>query len=575
MITDARRLHQNATIECDICIVGAGAAGITLASEFLHNGSDVVLLEGGGTSLERSTQDLYKGEVVNPDRHGRLDLYRQRRFGGTTAVWGGRCAPFDEIDFERRPYLSYSGWPIRKSDLDPYYARAHEYCDLGKYTYQVGVALPHQPSAMIPGLESTEICTDNLWRFSLPTNFAKAFGDDLRRSPNVMVYLHANCLRICTVQNGTAVDHLEVASSKDKRFKIRARQYVLATGGLEVTRLLLVSDDVHAKGIGNDRDLLGRFYLSHMAGDLGQVLFTPKEGRVVWNYEKTADDVYCRRSISISEKRQRCDGLMNFRATLNHPSAGDPRHENGVLSLMYLVKRYFAHRIPPEYSRSLSGLAPLRHVFAHCGNVVTDLGNLTRFSGMWMRKRILSRRKLPSIAFENKANVYTLHFDAEQSPNPSSRVTLADTTDIFGMKRLKVDWRFSEIDSESVVQSCRVISSELERCDAGKMLFQPEHMADHIRTTCGVGSHHIGTTRMAGDSSRGVVDDSCRVYGVENLYIASSSVFPTSGVANPTLTVVALTIRLADHLKAEFRRGNQRTRSRHCDSEVISSSVRA
>jgi choline dehydrogenase-like flavoprotein len=574
MITDARRLPPNSTIKCDICIVGAGAAGITLATELLHSGKDVVLLEGGGARLEKNIQDLYKGEVVNPHRHGRLDLYRERRFGGTTAVWGGRCAPFDEIDFEARPYLSYSGWPIHKRDLDPYYVRAHEYCDLGTYAYQVSEALPHEPAEMIPGLESTDVRTDRLWRFSLPTNFATVFGDALRRSPNVRVYLHANCLKICTAQNGTAVDHLEIASSKETRFEIRARQYVLATGGLEVTRLLLVSDDVHTRGIGNDRDLVGRFYSSHIAGDLGEVLFTPKRGQVVWNYERTVDDVYCRRSISISEKRQRRDRLLNFRATLNHPTPADPRHENGVLSLMYLVKRYFAHRIPPEYSRSLSGLAPLRHVLAHCGNVVNDLGNVTKFSGMWIRKRILSRRKLPSVAFESKSNVYTFHFDAEQSPNPDSRVTLADTTDIFGVKRLKVDWRFSEVDLQSVVQSCGLISSALERCGAGKMLFQPEHIAGHIRTTCGVGSHHIGTTRMAGEPSRGVVDNNCQVHGIENLYIASSSVFPTSGVANPTLTVVALAIRLADHLKPHLRTENQRSRVQHVANEAINSSTR-
>jgi len=157
MITDARRLPPNSIINCDICIIGAGAAGIALASELLHSGKDVVLLEGGGTRLERGMQDLYKGEVVDPDRHGRLELYRQRRFGGTTAVWGGRCAPFDEIDFECRPYLPHSGWPIHKTDLDPYYVRAHEYCDLGTYAYRVSEALPNQPEEMIPGLESSDV----------------------------------------------------------------------------------------------------------------------------------------------------------------------------------------------------------------------------------------------------------------------------------------------------------------------------------------------------------------------------------------------------------------------------------
>ncbi len=549
MVTDARRLPPDFTIRCDICIVGAGAAGITLAHALRNSGKEVVLLEAGGTRLGSSAQDLYKGEVVDPDRHGPLDLYRQRRFGGTTTVWGGRCAPFDDIDFEARPYVPYSGWPINKTDLDPYYLRAHEYCDLGAYSYDVCAALPHQPAEMVPGFESEDVRTDRLWRFSLPTDFGKAFIDALKRSPNVKVYLHANCLKIRTQQNGVSVDHLEVAASENKRFTLRAQQYVLATGGLEVTRLLLVSNDVHPNGIGNDRDLVGRFYISHMTGDLGEVLFAPKGGQVVWNYERAKDDVYCRRTISLKEERQRRDQLLNFRAILSHPPIAHPRHGNGILSAMYLIKRYLAHRIPPEYSKELSGMKPLQQITAHCGNIMKDLGAVTRFSSMWIRKRILSKRKLPSVLFESKSNVYTLHFDAEQSPNPDSRVSLSDKKDVFGIKRLKVDWRFRDVDVQSIVRSCVLISSALARCGVGKMLFRPELMADSIKARCGVGSHHIGTTRMARTPSHGVVDENCRVHGIDNLYIASSSVFPTSSFANPTLTIVALAIRLADHLK--------------------------
>jgi choline dehydrogenase-like flavoprotein len=549
MIIDARELPDGFVVTCDVCIIGAGAAGITLAHELLQSGQKIALMESGGLKLERSTQDLYKGEVVDPARHGRLDMYRQRRFGGTTRVWGGRCAPFDDVDFEVRSHVPHSGWPINKNNLNPYYVRAHMYCDLGAYAYTAHGALPHRPAGFIPGFESPVVRTDRLWRFSLPTDFAQAFGNDLRKSVNVTVYLHANCLKICTQQNGTVVSHVELASSPNKGFRAKARRYVLAAGGLEVTRLLLNSDDIHKNGIGNTRDLLGRFYLSHITGDLGEVSFTPKGGQVIWDYEKSSDGVYCRRSIAIAEDKQRSDQLLNFRATLGHLPAADPRHRNGILSSMYLAKKYITHRIPPEYSRSLSAMEPLRHTALHLRNIGTDLRHVIGFSSRWTRERLLSRRKLPSIVFENKTNTYTLHFDGEQSPNPSSRVTLNGRRDALGMRTMSVDWRFNDLDVSSVIASCQLISNALHCSGAGRMLFRPELMSDSIRTNCSVGSHHLGTTRMAASPCQGVVNENCRVHEIENLYISSSSVFPTSGVANPTLTIVALSIRLADRFR--------------------------
>jgi choline dehydrogenase-like flavoprotein len=567
MITDARRLPPDFIISCDICLVGAGAAGIALAKELCGSGKDVVLLESGGTRAASDTQDLYKGEVDNPGQHGRLDLYRQRRFGGTTAVWGGRCAPLDDIDFEPRSYVPHSGWPITRKHLDPYYARAHDYCDLGAYIYEAKDALPHA-SELIPGFKSSEVSTDRLWRFSLPTDFSKAFGDLLSDAANVRVYLHATCLRIRARQNGGAVDYLEIATTNTKRVTVRARQYVLCAGGLETTRLLLVSNDVYDKGIGNGHDLLGRYYLSHITGDLGEIRFTPTQGRVAWDYEKTIDSVYCKRSMSITEATQRLKQLPNFRATLNHPPVADPRHKNGILSAMYLIKRYVACRISPEYSRALSEVAPLQHVVGHIKNLVNDSANLARFSQMWIRERLLSKRKLPSVMFESHSNTYTLHFDAEQFPDPDSRVTLSDTPDVFGIKRLRVHWKFNDSDVTNAIRSCQLITTSLTRCGAGLVLFDPELMADHIKSSCTVGSHHIGTTRMASYPSGGVVDENCRIHGVDNLYVASSSVFPTSGVANPTLTIVALAIRLADHLRLAGRSGELSTHTR-CNVKAL------
>ena len=420
MITDARKLPSGLIIECDACIVGAGAAGITLAHELRNSGKQVVLLEGGGTRLDSSIQDLYKGEVVNPEQHGPLDQYRQRRFGGTTAVWGGRCAPFTAIDFEERSWVPYSGWPIHKRDLDYYYVRAHQYCELGEYSYEVPTALPHQPKEMIPGFHANDVRTDQLWRFSPPTHFGKAFIGALNQSRNISVYLNSNCLKIRLQQNGGSVDHLQVVSA-DKMFSVRAQLYVLATGGLEATRLLLVSNDVHRRGIGNDRDLVGRFYLSHMTGDVGEVLFTPKGGDVLWGYERANDSVYCRRTLSISEAKQCKDQLLNFRAILNHPPIADPRHGNAILSAMYLTKRYLAHRVPPEYSKSLSGMMPLQRVLAHSGNVVKDFGNVGKFSTMWVRKRLLVEGSFLQSCW--RVNQIFIHYTSTQS---SRRIGIAE-----------------------------------------------------------------------------------------------------------------------------------------------------
>jgi len=553
MLIDARKLIPGTVLDCDICVVGTGAAGMTTAHEFVNRGLKVLVLEAGGTRLESKTQDLYKGEVADRS-HGALDRYRQRRLGGTTVVWGGRCAPFDDVDFERREHVPYSGWPIRKSDLDPYYERAHAYCHLGDYNYSAAESLPNAPAEFIPGFRSDQVDADRLWRFSLPTDFAKAYLDALKQSRNVTVCTHANALKLMTPEQGGAVEHLLVGTIGQRTFRVRAKSYVLAMGGLETTRLLLVSNDVHPRGIGNDGDLVGRFYISHMTGDLGEVTFTPKGGPVVWNYEQTPEGIYCKRALGILEQTQRTQGLMNFRAILSHSSASDPAHGNGVISSMYLIKRFLMHRIPPEYSRALAGSGALEHVAAHSGNVLRDFPRLLSFSAMWTRKRLLSTRKFPSLAFESRSNTYTIHYDGEQAPNRQSRVTLSDQKDAFAIPRLRVDWRCQDADVESVLRSCELIGQSLAESGTGRLQFNPRVRAAAVRDN-GVGSHHIGTTRMASDPQCGVVDDNCRVFGMANLYIASSSVFPTSGCANPTLTIVALAARLADHLQEVHSRG--------------------
>jgi choline dehydrogenase-like flavoprotein len=529
---------MDTTIHCDVCIVGAGAAGITVAHELRHSGRKVVLLESGGIGPQTKIQRLNEGEIVDPAHHGPLTQYRKRRFGGTTTVWGGWCAPFDEIDFESRPYVPSSGWPIELRDLDPYYRRAHDYCELGSYAYDVTLAGLGSYSSMLPRFSSEDVNVNALWRCSPPTNFGRRYRESLKRAGNIEAYRYATALSLVAI-SPSRIERVIVGCLTGNRFAVRARRFVLATGGLEVPRLLLLSNDLHPTGLGNDHDLVGRFYLSHLSGDVGDLQLTPGGGKVIWNYERGPDRVYCRRRFSIRPETQRREKLLNFSAMLDRPSPEDPSHGSGVLSAMFLVKRVMGQR-----SRRASA-----NVTGHLRNLVVDLPSVARFSGNWLTKRTLSRRRLPSVVIKGKANVYGLHYDAEQSPNPDSRVSLSEDRDPFGLRRLKVDWRFREDDVESVVGSATLIDQSLRASGAGRLLRDADSVRDRVREMANVGSHHLGTTRMSDHPQHGVVDSNCRVHGIENLYIASSSVFPTASYARPTLTIVALAIRLADHLK--------------------------
>lgn len=560
MIYDALNLPSGHVIECDVCIVGAGAAGIAMANELAGAALDVVVLESGGRQIEKETQDLHKGEVVDPKRHAPLHEYRLRQLGGTTNVWGGRCAPYDAIDFEDRPYVPHSGWPFGRGELDPYYERAHDYCDLGDYVYDAAEAHLNGPSSMIPGFMDEEVTTDKIWRWSSPTNFRKKYAEVLKRSPRISVYTHANCLSIVAAPDGQSVDHLVAASLKRNAFKVRAKQYVLAAGALEVTRLLLLSRDVHAEGIGNHAGLLGKFYMSHLSGDVGPVRFTVPNDKIVWNYEQTPSGVYCRRAFSLTEEAQRKHGLLNFRAMLTNQFEADPSHGNSVLSAKYFLKWLVARQSQPGYQRTISGENVYRHVGKHLRNIARDPFGLLRFSSEWVSKRVLPQRKLPSVALGSASSTYWLHFDAEQSPNPRSSVMLGKDKDAFGLDRLNVDYHYNAADVESVVRSVQLIGDALEGAGVGRLEADREALmeqAQHWR----VASHHIGTTRMANAAAEGVVDTQCRVFGVGNLYVASASVFPTASYANPTLTIVAIAVRIADHLKRCYAHGTADVRT--------------
>ena len=551
MMRDALQLAGGEELGADVCIVGAGAAGIALALSLVDSGLDVLLLESGGLKHEPETQALYQGNVVDEHLHSPPDTYRQRRFGGSTTIWGGRCMPFDEIDFEARSYVPHSGWPITREDIEPFYPQANRLCEAGDFAYTAGTAFDRPVKPMMAGFTSPHFTADTLERFSCPTDFGRRYGAQLEAAKNVTLMLHANVTQLHVSPNGAHVETVSVRTLAGTGFRVRARYVVLATGGLEVPRLLLASRDVHAEGIGNEHGNVGRYYMCHIAGTIGDLVLA--EGKRAWHgYDRAHDGVYCRQRLALTAPTQRERGLANFVARLHHPRITDPLHRTGILSMLYLAKAF----IPYEYGKRLHGEAAfsLKTWLQHVSNVVLDPFRTATFLLHWLRYRTLASRKFPSIIVFPKAERYSLDFHAEQLPNPLSRVMLGSEVDALGMPKLLIDWRYTREDVDSALRTLKLLADDIAASGVGRFAYDPATVEEEMTRYGAYGGHHIGTTRMGSFARTSVVDEQCRVHGVANLFVASASVFPTSSQANPTLTIVAMALRLGAHLKARDRR---------------------
>jgi choline dehydrogenase-like flavoprotein len=552
LLLESNELPNEAALSCDVCVVGAGPAGITLALELAAAGLDVLLLEAGGLTAEKATQELYAGSVVDERLHSPPIRYRQRVFGGTTTIWGGRCMPFDEIDFEQREYIPYSGWPIERDSLLPFYEKANRLCEAGDFLYHAGEVFKASLPPMLAGFDSANFTADTLERFSCPTDFGKRYRRKLSSASNLRVLLHANVGGIELGTAGDRVARLSVRTLEGKHFTATAGRFVLAVGGLEVARLLLANRDVHPRGIGNRHDVVGRYYMCHVAGTIGRIRINGGLDRVHHGYDISDDGVYCRRRLALRSDVQRARQLGNFVARLHHPRITDAAHRNSVLSLLYLAK----FLIPYEYRKRLHDdeAETFRGWMQHVANVVTGPFDAVQFAWHMLRERKLAERKFPSIIIRSKANLYSLDFHAEQQPNPASRVMLSDEIDSLGMARLKVDWRYTAGDVDTVTRALALLAGDILSSGVGKFDYDPTTVEAEMTRYGAYGGHHIGTARMGRDPRFSVVDPDCRVHDVENLYIAGAATFPTSSQANPTLTVVATALRLAAHLRVRHQR---------------------
>ena len=551
MIKQPSEITVGSTLTADVCVVGAGAAGIALAVELGRAGVDVLLIPGGDHRYRTAHQELYKGSATNDIP---LERSRIRRFGGTTSVWGGRCIPFDEIDFEHRPHVPDADWPFGLSELSPYYSRAHEHLDIGTNpSFDVKEVLPDEPPQLIEGFASEAVETHKVEKWSLPTNLGKKYKKELDRSPNVTVLMDAHLIEAQTNEANEELQQLRCVAGDSRRFNCVANQYVFAMGGLETTRHLLHL--IGNPGTTEPNDHLGRYFMTHLSGAIAEVSIDPSV-EVINRYETDREGVYCRRRIQISQEAQREHGLLNFAAFLHDPPLQDPRHRDPVLSLLFFAKglRSVALRIPAEYSVELAyGRFSFRDHLPHLRNILLGLPRLIASAPGLIYRRLLRRRKLPSVILSKPDNRYTLYYHVEHAPTSTSRVTLSDETDRHGLRRLHVSMEHSDLDVDSILRAHEIIRLELERTGVGRLEYLFDDSRAAVIRHIGFGGHQMGTTRMAHNEHMGVVNPDGQVFGISNLFVAGPSTFVTGSHANPVLTIVAMAIRLADHLIAQRR----------------------
>jgi choline dehydrogenase-like flavoprotein len=549
LIRRGATLPDGGVTEAEIVIIGAGAIGIALAVRLAGLSGRVLLVEAGDERFRPSDNlGFFKAESVDDPRHSPTELYRRRMLGGTTSVWGGRCIPFDREDFAATP--ERPGWPIEFAEVDAHVPEALAFLDAGEPEFSAAAAIagPRLPIRYV----AADLSLDRIERYSKPTNVWRKWRESLARSPNVTVLQETVCTRVLNDSAGERVAGLEIRTPSGGCHKILAETVVLACGGFETPRLLLASRTTHAKGLGNNRDLVGRNYMAHLvssAENVGVLRFSNPRSVRPFDFTWTRDGVYARRMILLSPEARRREGLPNIVFRPSRPPMDDAAHGNAVLSAMYLARRLL---IPPEYALSLAaklGSFPrLREWREHGGNIVADIPGLMRFSGNFLTRRVLASRKLPSVFLYRKDGAYPLEFNAEQMPNPHSRVRLGDETDYLGMPRLIVEWRYRETELDAICRAFRVLASAVAESGLGMVGLEPDLRASVAQALVPQGGHHIGTARMGSDPALGVVDPNCEVWGVRGLFIAGTSVLPTSGFANPTLTALALAFRLAEHL---------------------------
>lgn len=543
MLINTNEIASGSVIDTDICIIGGGAAGITMGLAFEKAGIDCVILESGGFSRDEATADLYRGTSVGIP-YDFADGTRSRFLGGSSNCWGGFCRPWDQSAFDHRAWVNASGWPIGREELEPFYLRSHKILNVPTQEYRAEqwVGMGNQPplgqGKDFP-VRATRFPVDHekveeiISQFSPPLKLGEAYRQDLKDARHVRVYLKANVVDIQCNPWGGAVESVRVRTLKGVSATVRARTFILAAGGIENARLLLASNRQHSGGLGNRYDLVGRYFQDHPRFLNGVVEFNePYQNNPLFDikFHCIVDDLIIGDAKISGQLRlpyavQKQHGLLDAQVWFRSLYAGEG---TDVVRALYRMRQ----RVRGKWSPRIGLGSDLGIIFSHPLDSASYV----------VAHSTSSRRMVRSV---------TMEMIAEPEPDYNSRVMLGDDIDALGMRRAKIDWRLTQRVRDTVDTTFELIARELEDKNIARVKLGPRVNDTGWPSDLEGTYHHMGTTRMHDSPRHGVVDRNCQVHGIANLYIAGSSVFPTSSSNHPTMTLVALALRLSDRLVAE------------------------
>lgn len=514
MLIDGRTLTKEDVLTTDVCIIGAGAAGLTLAQAFEGASFSVMLLESGGFQCESSIQALAEG--TSEQEPYPFSESRARCFGGSTTRWSGACVPLDPGDFQFQAWLPHSGWPFERSVLQPYYQQARRVFGLPETTPPLAkTSAFHQPP-----LETKQIL------FSQPLDLGRKYRRQIVRSPNITLVTYANVSQLISDSQQQQVLSLKISGPSEQKFTVQPQTVILATGGMENARLLLASNQHCPKGLGNSYDVVGRFFMEH---------YLKTVGILPLNQQQQAARFFTDLSSIERTHQQGTFGLTD-----------ELRQQQQLLNLHIRCYRYSLL----EDTAAVIAAKQLPTAIVH-------QRDFTPAALQWQSIRPNGWKVLPQYLgwhLWNKINKQArfthmrLQAWIEQAPDPNNRITLSSEKDPLGQPKTHLTFSFSQQVWDSVVRSRQTIEKALFNQGLGSLQYSAERL-QHLTHYDKIGLHHMGTTRMHNSPMHGVVDANCKVHGLANLYIAGSSVFPTGGAANPTLTIAALALRLAEHIR--------------------------
>jgi choline dehydrogenase-like flavoprotein len=521
MISDINELEIQ-DFNAQICIVGSGAAGIAIAKEFIGSQTQVILLESGSKIFEKQTQSLYNSKLVGLPHHS-INHGRARILGGTTTLWAGQALPLYDIDFQYREWVFNSGWPFDRQYLETFYRRAESIMNLPAFSYDEREQFPGIVSP--PAFDHTRL-QSAISQFSPTPNFAECYYSELKTAANIHVLLHANVTNIQTNPEATHVEHIDIKSLVGKTGYVKAKYYIVCCGAIETARLLLASNTIEKDGLGNGYNLVGRYFQDHPQYCIGPILPKNRQHFMEMFNSRKQKKVKYQPKLIASPDLQRQMRIQNVIAEVCYPPTEESAIEAAKVFLKSIRQPDLRSKLPKAF----------KNILKHPDELL----------------KAAHRYFITNQPVQDTSVPAYLGIGIEQQPNPNSHVYLGDEMDALGMRRICLDWQLTDADRLTMQVFTRVVAQEFERLDIGTInlhnFYLPE-MLDDLAGYVGDAAHHIGTARMCNNPTQGVVDSNCRVHNIDNLYIGSGAVFPTGGASNPTLTIIALCLRIADQLK--------------------------